>query len=433
MEENKDENEQGSFRRNLILKEKNELKQKFSNREISYDEFTKKNDELDAKLDKYSAETDAEERTQENSARTDEEKSAQINRSAEKPAAKSAEEESATDKEIEIEEVIDEKEPEESHEKHHHHEHHGSKHHTNQHIHPDGGHKSSPFWMILTVILAILLVISIAYFGELFGKISNPTNSLDKQVVADKVINYVNSNVLTDGSKATLISVEENSGVYAIKISLSGNTVDAYATKDGTMLFPAALEVTNGSTKPIVNPTKNPANISFGKNPVLGPDTAKVTIIEFSDYQCPYCAKAETTIREIYAAYNGSIRIAYRNFPLPARIHPYAQKAAEASECANEQGKFWEYHNMLFDKQAEWSPIGYSKFKEYAVDLGLNETQFNDCLDSGKYASAVADDAAQGSDLGVSGTPAFFINGQELVGAQPFSAFKTVIDAELAK
>lgn len=411
MEENNDENEQGSFRRNVILKEKEELKQKFIDEEISAEDYTLKKEELDKKLEKYAAVSPIVEKS-----------------SDESVAEQEAAEESADEKEIEIEEISDEATHAESH-----HRHHKVKHHNNEQDEPkthDGLKSSSPFWMMVTVILAILLVISFAYYGGLFGKTSS-NQTLDKQAAADKAVNYINTQLLTDGSKATFVSVEEKSGMYAIKLLISGKTVDAYVTKDGTLLFPAAMEITNGTVKPVVS--TQGINVSLGTNPILGPENAKITIVEFSDYQCPFCSKAEMTVRQVYAAYNGSVRLAYRDFPLPANVHPYAQKAAEAVQCANEQGKYWEYHNLLFDKQSEWSPIGYSKFKEYAVSMGLNATQFNNCLDSGKYASTVAADASVGSSYGVSGTPTFFINGQTLVGAQPFSAFKAIIDAELAK
>jgi protein-disulfide isomerase len=118
----------------------------------------------------------------------------------------------------------------------------------------------------------------------------------------------------------------------------------------------------------------------------------------------------------------------FRDFPLP--FHNNAQIAAEAGNCAHEQGKFWEYHDVLFQNQ---QALGAAQLKEYAAQVGLDTAQFNDCLDNGKYTAAVNQDHAEGSSIGVRGTPAFFINGRFLSGAQPFEAFKTVIDEELAR
>ena len=121
------------------------------------------------------------------------------------------------------------------------------------------------------------------------------------------------------------------------------------------------------------------------------------------------------------------MRLVYREYPLPN--HPNAKPASEAGLCANAQGKFWPYHDKLFANQQK---LGATDLKQYAVDLGLDVTTFNACVDSHKYAPAVDADIAAGNDVGVNGTPAFFINGRMLSGAQPFEAFKKIIDEELA-
>jgi len=175
-------------------------------------------------------------------------------------------------------------------------------------------------------------------------------------------------------------------------------------------------------------------SVSVDDDPVKGSSNAKVTIVEFSDFQCPFCARFYSqTLKEIDEQYikTGKVKLVYRDFPLS--FHQYAQKAAEAAECANEQGKFWEYHDLLFERQEEWSNGGIQKFKEYAQELGLDSAKFNDCLDSGKFAQEVQKDSVDGQAYGVSGTPTFFINGIEVVGAQPFSVFKQIIDNELQK
>ena len=112
-------------------------------------------------------------------------------------------------------------------------------------------------------------------------------------------------------------------------------------------------------------------------------------------------------------------------------IHPFAQKAAEAAECANDEGKFWEYHDLLFEKQQEWASADESKFKDYAKDINLDPGKFDKCLDDAKYASEVSKDFNDGVNAGVQGTPTFFINGNIVSGAQPYAAFQTAIDAAL--
>lgn len=161
-----------------------------------------------------------------------------------------------------------------------------------------------------------------------------------------------------------------------------------------------------------------------------GGKDAKVTIVEYSDFECPFCGRAFPTVEQVMETYGDDVRLVYRHFPLNS-IHPQAQKAAEASECAADQGKFWDYHDKLFANQDGVS-AGVTQFKKWAVELGLNAAKFNSCLDSGDKAAAVQEDADSGSAAGVTGTPAFFINGVSVVGAQPFSTFKQVIDEQLA-
>jgi protein-disulfide isomerase len=162
--------------------------------------------------------------------------------------------------------------------------------------------------------------------------------------------------------------------------------------------------------------------------PSRGPANAKVEVIEFSDFQCPYCLRAHPVVAQVLQAYGDKIRFVYRNYPLPS--HPDARPAAEAGACAAEQGKFWEYHDRLFDHQDQ---LSNSDLKQHAVALGLNAGQFAACLDTRKYQKDVDADIAAGNEVGVTGTPAFFINGRPLDGAQPFDTFKQVIDEELSK
>jgi protein-disulfide isomerase len=160
--------------------------------------------------------------------------------------------------------------------------------------------------------------------------------------------------------------------------------------------------------------------------PARGPATAPITIVEFSDFQCPFCSRASKTVDEVVQAYPEQVRLVFRQFPLD--FHEQAPKASEASLCANDQGKFWEYHDVLFANQRA---LEVPKLKEYAQQVGLDGGKFNECLDSGRKAEVVQADLAAGKKVGVTGTPAFFINGIMLSGAQPIDEFKSVIDAEL--
>jgi protein-disulfide isomerase len=163
------------------------------------------------------------------------------------------------------------------------------------------------------------------------------------------------------------------------------------------------------------------------EGPSKGPASAPVTIVEFSDFQCPFCARAEDTLARIMKDYDGKVRLVYRDFPLP--MHTQAQKAAEASQCAADQGKYWEMHGKLFQNQRELQP---EKLKEYAKDLGLDQAKFDKCLDSGEKAKVVEAHKEAGEAAFVNATPSFFVNGQALT-APTYEEFKKVIDEELAR
>jgi len=162
-------------------------------------------------------------------------------------------------------------------------------------------------------------------------------------------------------------------------------------------------------------------------NPRKGdPATAPVTIVEFSEFQCPYCSRVLPTMDKIQETYGDKVAIVFRDYPLP--MHKEAPKASEAGHCANEQGKFWEMHDVLFQNQRA---LQVDKLKGYAAQIGLDQAVFDECLDSGKHAATVEADTKAGAAVGVRGTPAFFINGQFINGAQPFENFQKIIDEEL--
>jgi protein-disulfide isomerase len=181
--------------------------------------------------------------------------------------------------------------------------------------------------------------------------------------------------------------------------------------------------------KTVVRVTLEPPRsaVRAGTSPAKGPTSAPIELIEFADFQCPFCLAASPTVKRVLDTYGERIHFVYRNFPL--QNHPDAKPAAEAAQCANEQGQFWAYHDRLFGVPGKLSD---ADLKKTAIDLGLDGARFNACVDEHKYKSVVDADAQEGAEAGVSGTPAFFINGRLLSGAQPYDAFKRIIDEELA-
>ena len=162
--------------------------------------------------------------------------------------------------------------------------------------------------------------------------------------------------------------------------------------------------------------------------PSKGSPTAPVTIVEFSDFECFFCRRAVPMLQSLLDAYPNNVRIVFRDFPMDS--HPAARVAAEAARCANDQGKFWEYHDLLFANQGK---LGVDALKQYAQQLSLNADDFSTCLTSRKHKAAVDRDIEDGRKVAVSGTPTFFVNGRAVVGAQPIESFRAVIDEELAK
>ena len=192
-------------------------------------------------------------------------------------------------------------------------------------------------------------------------------------------------------------------------------------------------------------PTKQPSiplEISEDNDPVIGNPDAPITIIEFSDFQCPFCARFHIqtlpTIMEEYIE-KGSVKLVFRDFPIQS-IHPNAVPASVAAECANEQGKFKQMHDILFEKQNEWSNLetvyAIELFNQYSEQINLEQEQFSSCLSTAKYVKEIQNDLNDGRTYGVTGTPGFFIGNQEmgfveLKGAQPFESFKKVIDRQI--
>jgi protein-disulfide isomerase len=170
-------------------------------------------------------------------------------------------------------------------------------------------------------------------------------------------------------------------------------------------------------------------DIATAGHPATGPATAPVTIVEFSDFECPFCGRLFPTLKTVEKIYLNRVRIVYRQFPL-RKIHPRAEKAAEASLCAADQGRFWEMHDSLFSDQEH---LTVDDLKARAVTLKLDAAAFNACLDSGRKVAAIDSDIADGAKAGVNGTPTMFINGRMMPGAQPYATIQAVIEEELQK
>jgi protein-disulfide isomerase len=164
-------------------------------------------------------------------------------------------------------------------------------------------------------------------------------------------------------------------------------------------------------------------------DPSQGKADAPVTIVEFSDFQCPFCLRVMPTLKDLRSKYGDKVRLVWKDFPL-TQIHPQAFVAAQAGNCAREQGKFWEYHDKLFANQSALQP---DSLKKYAADAGLDTAKFNQCLDSSKYEARIEDALAAGNRLGISSTPTVYVNGRMINGAQPIEVFESVIDEELSR
>jgi protein-disulfide isomerase len=190
----------------------------------------------------------------------------------------------------------------------------------------------------------------------------------------------------------------------------------------------------------VVKPEAPHIDVTYSADdPVRGPKNAPVTIVEFTDFQCPFCQRSQATLRQVEKAYPKDVKLVARCYPLP--FHNRAKPAAEAALCAKEQGKYWEYRDKLFaispetgaPSQTQERALSDDDFKRFAQELHLNTKKFEQCLSENRYSARIDGDIADGQRFGVSGTPAFFVNGVMINGAQPFDNFKQAIDDALAK
>ncbi len=229
--------------------------------------------------------------------------------------------------------------------------------------------------------------------------------------------------------------------VIGVCVLLAGGVIKPMGTSGS---LAAGNAVPAGSAQPLPSSSGNPVvqGVTAGNLPVLGDSNAKVLVVEFADYQCPFCeqffSQAYPQIKKDYID-TGKIKFAFRDFPFLGQpttdpAGDESMNAANAARCANDQGKFWDYHDYLYSHQGQEDGGTFSKdnLKKFASDMGLNASQFNLCVDNNVHLADAKNDMDSGKTYGVSGTPTVFINGVELVGAQPYSVFKQVIDQQLA-
>lgn len=225
--------------------------------------------------------------------------------------------------------------------------------------------------------------------------------------------------------------------IVAVAILISGGVIKLQGY---TSTQPSQPQTAQAAAS--ASPAPTFANVTVGNLPVLGNPNAKVTIVEWADFQCPFCERFftddEQQLKKDYVD-TGKVKYAFRDFaflgqPTTDPAGDESTNAANAARCANEQGKFWEFHDYLYNHQGQEDGGTFSKdnLKKFAADLGLNTDQFNQCVDSDKYVNDVKADMSAGKTAGVSGTPTVYINGQQFVGAQPYATIKAAIDSALA-
>jgi protein-disulfide isomerase len=202
-------------------------------------------------------------------------------------------------------------------------------------------------------------------------------------------------------------------------------------SKKQEMVTAYVAKLTKGSPVEVYfNKPKMQVNVEVGNSPIFGKKGAPITVVEFSDFQCPFCSRAADTVTQLKKKYGDKVQLAFKHFPLP--MHHEARPAAEASMCVNEQGsdKFWKFHDAMFKNQDK---LDKASLEKYAKDSGADVKKFNECVNGKKYADIVQKDMEYGEKIGVKSTPTFFVNGQIVSGAVPIETFSDIIDEELAE
>jgi protein-disulfide isomerase len=243
----------------------------------------------------------------------------------------------------------------------------------------------------------------------------------------------VNSKILPVGDDEIDVFYKSNKARIAVDLDKGREQIRGYLRNQKIEAQKALFLKSLRSKAKVVTYLKAPpvfrAEISVTGEPSKGSENALVTIVKFEDFQCPFCKQVQPTFDELLSRYNGKVRLVHKDLPLES-LHPQARQAAEAARCAHEQGKFWEYHDKLY---ANSPKAGADDLKSYAKEVSLNVDSFDRCFASGKYKAVVQQDLNEGVQLGLTGTPTFFINGREISGNQPLEAFEAIIGEELAR
>jgi protein-disulfide isomerase len=238
--------------------------------------------------------------------------------------------------------------------------------------------------------------------------------------------------------KAKLPTDEDVQAAFdKLKGQTGGETLETLGPRIKDMLATKALDTRRADyvrelrqeAKVTINISPPRLDIDISSGHADGPANAPITFVEFSDYQCPFCGRSQDAVKKVLEKYDGKVHHVFMDFPLTS-IHPFAMQAAVASHCAEEQGKYASYHNLLFEHQRELSA---DNFKKWASDLNLDPAKFDTCLHSNKYDARIEKSLDVGQKAGIDGTPGFFVNGIAIRGAQPLEVFQKTIDEELSR
>ena len=280
------------------------------------------------------------------------------------------------------------------------------------------------------VVLALMLA---AACGGAGGPAAGPVAS--DETISQRVVDYFQKTVTTPGLTFKVKDLADaevpgwRKGTLEVSLGQQNQAIAFYVSRDGKYLFRGdAVDLTVDPLQKVMS------QIALTNQPARGPADARVTIVEYSDFQCPFCARVYTTLEDqVLKEYGDKVRLVFKNYPL-SNIHPWAEDGALASECAFQQGndQFWAMYKGLFSNQADITKENLKdKASEIAKDGGLDVARFQDCLDGRKAADALKADTEEAAALGVTSTPTFFLNGRRLSGAQTYENFKQLIDQEL--
>jgi len=285
-------------------------------------------------------------------------------------------------------------------------------------------------------IRSLVITVALAALAVACGGAGPTAPAASDDAISQRVVDYFQKTVTTPGLqfKVTKLENAENpdwrKGNLEVALGQQTQNVAFYVSRDGKYLFRGdAVDLSVDPLKQVMS------KISLEHQPERGPKDAKVTIVEYSDFQCPFCSRVYTTLEnDVLKNYGDKVRFVFKNFPLSS-IHPWAEDGAVASECAFQQGndKFWAMYNGLFSKQSEINKDNLKdKSSEIAKDAGMDVAKYQECFDGKKTLDDVKADTSEANALGVNSTPTFFINGRRLSGAQTPESFKQMIDQELA-